>query len=87
MKTPQEIANGIAMRWVGSIYDAAEVQAVVDGIVEGIEADRAQRRVTFDALDAMLAAWNEDISDVPAFIQAWADHFNEGQEVPEWATA
>ena len=52
-----------------------------------IEADRAQRRIPFDTLDHMLNAWEGYDGDVSGFIEAWADHFNEGTEVPDWAKA
>lgn len=46
-----------------------------------IEADRAQREVTFEALDNLLAAWENYGGDVSAFMQAWLEHLNNGTEI------
>lgn len=53
---------------------------------KAIEHDRAQRRISFDALDTMLNAWEtREIDDVSSFIEAWLGYFTDGTEVPEWA--
>jgi hypothetical protein len=87
MKTPEQIADDVMEANHFRSYQMATGEEVAAWLTAAVEADREQREVAFDALDHMLNAWGDFDGDVPAFIQAWADHFNEGREVPEWASA
>jgi len=85
MKTAAEIASEVAADW---IEDGVTRNVDFRLARAAVELDRAQRTISFDALDHMLNAWEtREVEDASAFIQAWVDHFNEGTEVPEWATA
>lgn len=96
MKTPEQIAQQVIENFdadnqtpegervgFGILVD----EDLVTWMIDAIEADRAQRRIPFDTLDHMLNAWGSYDGDVSGFIEAWADYFNEGTEVPDWAKA
>jgi hypothetical protein len=87
-RTPEQIADDIAaLPEFASLTDEDLGRSVEAMIVRGIEADRAQRRTSFDEIDHMLNAWENFDGDVPGFIQAWVDHLNDGDDLPDWATA
>lgn len=85
MKTSEQIAATAANS--AGHRSSEEWERIYAAAIGAVEADRAQRRTSFDEIDHMLNAWESYDGDVSGFIGAWVDHLNDGAEVPDWAKA
>lgn len=94
MKTPEDVVHNLFTTYA-HIERTSDEKITAESLyflaARAIEVDRAQRpqnRVSFDALDAMLNAWEvTNPGNVPGFIQAWRDYLIGDDDLPEWARA